>query len=112
MLARSAQHKRANGDRQCHDHKEPGGRPKQQSCAHGLRFLQQRKASVRIALRHRLGMEHRKPKAVSRKLDPEKQAAFIKAYNDLLNHMGDDEAVLFGDAVHPTRAVRRFDQLG
>jgi transposase len=59
-----------------------------------------------IALLHRLGMEHRKPKAVSRKLDPEKQAAFIKAYNDLLNHIGDDEAVLFGDAVHPTHAVR------
>ena len=59
-----------------------------------------------IALLHRLGMEHRKPKAVSRKLDPEKQAAFIKAYEDLLNHMGDDEAVLFGDAVHPTHAVR------
>jgi transposase len=32
-----------------------------------------------IALLHRLGMEHRKPKAVSRKLDPGKQAAFIKA---------------------------------
>ena len=31
-----------------------------------------------IALLHRLGMEHRKPKAVSSKLDPEKQAAFIK----------------------------------
>ena len=59
-----------------------------------------------IALLHRLGMEHRKPKAVSRKLDPEKQAAFIKAYEDLLNHMADDEAVLFGDAVHPTHAVR------
>ena len=59
-----------------------------------------------IALLHRLGMEHRKPKTVSRKLDPEKQAAFIKAYEDLLNHMGDDEAVLFGDAVHPTHAVR------
>jgi transposase len=59
-----------------------------------------------IALLHRLGMEHRKPKAVSRKFDPEKQAAFIKAYEDLLNHMGDDEAVLFGDAVHPTHAVR------
>jgi transposase len=59
-----------------------------------------------IALLHRLGMEHRKPKAVSSKLDPDKQAAFIKAYNDLLNHMGDDEAVLFGDAVHPTHAVR------
>jgi transposase len=59
-----------------------------------------------IALLHRLGMEHRKPKAVSRKLDPAKQAAFIAAYDDLLNHLGDDEAVLFGDAVHPTHAVR------
>jgi transposase len=59
-----------------------------------------------IALLHRLGMEHRKPKAVSSKLDPDKQAAFIKAYNNLLNHLGDDEAVLFGDAVHPTHAVR------
>ena len=59
-----------------------------------------------IALLHRLGMEHRKPKAVSRKLDPEKQAAFIKAYEDLLNHLDADEAVLFADAVHPTHAVR------
>ena len=65
-----------------------------------------------IALLHRLGMEHRKPKAVSRKLDPEKQAAFIKAYEDLLNHLADDEAVLFGDAVHPTHGVQRFGQLG
>ena len=32
-----------------------------------------------IALLHRLGMEHRKPKAVSSKLDPDKQAAFIKS---------------------------------
>jgi len=59
-----------------------------------------------IALLHRLGMEHRKPKAVSRKLDPEKQAAFIKKYEDLLNHLDADEAVLFADAVHPTHAVR------
>jgi transposase len=59
-----------------------------------------------IALLHRLGMEHRKPKAVSRKLDPDKQAAFIKAYEDLLNHLDADEAVLFADAVHPTHAVR------
>jgi len=28
-------------------------------------------------------MEHRKPRAVSSKLDPDKQAAFIKAYNNL-----------------------------
>jgi len=32
-------------------------------------------------------MEHRKPNAVSRKLDPAKQAAFIKAYEDLLTAM-------------------------
>jgi hypothetical protein len=51
-------------------------------------------------------MEHRKPKTVSSMLDPDKQAAFIKSYNNLLNNMGDDEAVLFGDAVHPTHAVR------
>jgi transposase len=59
-----------------------------------------------VALLHRLGMEHRKPKTVSRKLDPEKQAAFIKAYEALLNQMGADEVVLFADAVHPTHAVR------
>jgi transposase len=59
-----------------------------------------------IALLHRLGMEHRKPKAVSRKLDPAKQAAFIKTYEDQLNHLPADEAVIFADAVHPTRAVR------
>jgi transposase len=59
-----------------------------------------------VALLHRLGMEHRKPKAMSSKLDPEKQAAFIQQYENLLNQLGDDEAVLFGDAVHPTHAVR------
>src|SRR5271156_2494800 len=59
-----------------------------------------------IALLHRLGMEHRKPKAVSRKLDPAKQAAFIKKYEDQLNHLAADEAVIFADAVHPTHAVR------
>ena len=59
-----------------------------------------------IALLHRLGMEHRKPKTVSRKLDPEKQAGFIKAYEELLNRLDAAEAVLFADAVHPTHAVR------
>ena len=59
-----------------------------------------------IALLHRLGMEHRKPKTVSRKLDAEKQAAFIRAYEALLNRLDADEAVLFADAVHPTHAVR------
>ena len=51
-------------------------------------------------------MEPRKPKAVSRELDPEKQAAFIKQYEDLQKHMQADEVVFFADAVHPTHAVR------
>jgi hypothetical protein len=51
-------------------------------------------------------MEHRKPKAISRKLDPRKQAAFITAYENLLNQLEADEAVVFADAVHPTHAVR------
>ena len=55
-----------------------------------------------VALLHRLGMEHRKPQTVSRKLDPEKQAAFIKSYEELLNHLEDDEAV-----ITPTRCIRR-----
>ncbi len=59
-----------------------------------------------IALLHRLGMEHRKPTAISRKLDPAKQAAFIRSYEALLNQLPADEAVMFADAVHPTHAVR------
>lgn len=59
-----------------------------------------------VALLHRLGMEHRRPQAVSRQLDPAKQAAFIAAYEALLNRMEADEAVLFVDAVHPLHEVR------
>ena len=59
-----------------------------------------------IALLHRLGMEHRKPKAISRKLDPAKQTAFIKSYDGLLNQMLDDETVIFADAAHPSHSVR------
>jgi hypothetical protein len=33
-----------------------------------------------IALLRRLGLEPRKPKAISRNLDPAKQAAFIRSY--------------------------------
>jgi transposase len=51
-----------------------------------------------IALLHRLGMEHHKPKAISRKLDPAKQAAFTKGYEDLMNR-------IFADAAHTTHVV-------
>jgi len=59
-----------------------------------------------VALLHRLGLEHRKPKAVSAKLDEAKQTAFIKGYEALLNGLPDDEAVLFADAAHPTHGAR------
>lgn len=59
-----------------------------------------------IALLHRLGLEYSKPETIGRKLDVEKQKAFIEAYENLLNALGLDEAVMFVDAVHPTYAAR------
>ena len=47
-----------------------------------------------IALLHRLGLEYAKPETIGKKLDVEKQKAFIAAYEDLLNSLGPDEAVL------------------
>jgi transposase len=59
-----------------------------------------------IALLHRLGLEYRKPELISRRLNEETQKAQIAAYENLLNSKGDDEVVLFVDAVHPTHAAR------
>ncbi len=59
-----------------------------------------------IALLHRLGLEYHKPSVIARKLDEGKQKAFIASYDNLLNSLGDNEAVLFADAVHPTHAAR------
>jgi transposase len=59
-----------------------------------------------IALLHRLGLEYHKPNVIARKLDVEKQEDFIESYDKLLNSLGNDEAVLFVDAVHPTHAAR------
>jgi hypothetical protein len=44
-----------------------------------------------VALHHRLGMEHRKPQAVSQKLGVTKQKAFIEAYETLVNTLPGDE---------------------
>lgn len=59
-----------------------------------------------VALLHRLGLQYTKPETIGRKLDPEKQQAFIEAHAKLLNSLGPDEAVMFVDAVHPTHAAR------
>jgi hypothetical protein len=61
-----------------------------------------------IALLHRLGMEHRKPRTISRKLDPAKQATFIAQYEALMKRIFADEAVIFADAVHPTTRYARL----
>lgn len=45
-----------------------------------------------ITLLHRLGMEHRKPQSISRKLDEAKQQAFIDAYEYLLKTLPEDIA--------------------
>lgn len=55
---------------------------------------------------HRLGLAYRKPKIIPRKLDPRKQEEFIALYQRILNALPADEAILFGDAVHPTHSVR------
>src|SRR5512137_2257631 len=54
-----------------------------------------------IALLHRLGLEYSKPETIGRKLDAEKQEAFIETYENLLNSLGPDEAVMFMDAARP-----------
>src|SRR6202165_3281860 len=59
-----------------------------------------------IALLHRLGLAYHKPNVIARKLDVAKQKAFIGSYEKLLYFLGDNEGVLFADAVHPTHAAR------
>jgi len=59
-----------------------------------------------IALLHRLDLAYRKPDLVARKLDPARQKAFIEDYDRLMRRLGEDEAVVFVDAVHPTHQVR------
>jgi transposase len=62
--------------------------------------------SALIKLLGRMDVEYRKPKVMPSKLDPAKQQDFIDTYENLLNNLGADEAVLFADAVHPTHEVR------
>jgi transposase len=59
-----------------------------------------------VALLHRLEFEYHKPEAIPRQLDEAKQQAFIEDYEKTLNSLGNDEVVLFADAVHPTHAAR------
>jgi transposase len=62
--------------------------------------------SALVKLLKRIGMSHRKPKVMPSKLNPAEQQEFIAGYEKLLNHLGDDEAVVFADAAHATHEVR------
>ena len=59
-----------------------------------------------IALLHRLGLTYSKPEIISRKLDVDKQKAFLASYEKQLNSLPNNEAIVFVDAVHPTNAAR------
>lgn len=48
----------------------------------------------------------KKPKGTPAKADPERQAAFVQYYEDLLNTLPEIEPVEFLDAVHPTMATK------
>ena len=54
-----------------------------------------------VAMLHRLGLEYHKPETIGR--NPRIKSG---GYENVLNSLGPDEAVLFVDAVHPTHAAR------
>jgi hypothetical protein len=47
-----------------------------------------------------------KLKVMPSKLNAAEQRDLVAGYEKLLNHLGDDEAEVFADAVHPTHDVR------
>ena len=55
---------------------------------------------------HAQGFSWKKPAARPGKADAAAQEAWIRHYEQTLNHLGDDETVYFVDAVHPTHAVK------
>ncbi len=52
------------------------------------------------------GFSYKKPKGVPHKFDAAKQQAFVKQYAELKASCGEDETILFMDAVHPTQATK------
>jgi len=54
----------------------------------------------------RNGFSYKQPKGVPYKACSEKQAVFVQHYEELKDTVGDDEPILFMDAVHPTQATK------
>ncbi len=58
-------------------------------------------ASGMTAVLHRLGFVYKKPKLVPGKADPEAQEALLAQYEELKQNKGENDVILFMDAVHP-----------
>lgn len=56
-------------------------------------------------LLHRLGFVYKQTTLIPGKLDEAKQAAFVQEYEQLKATLKEDEAILFGDGVHPSHNV-------
>jgi len=56
-------------------------------------------------LLHRLGFVYKQTVLIPGKLDEAKQAAFVRKYKKLRDNLPADEAILFGDGVHPSHNV-------
>jgi transposase len=56
-------------------------------------------------LLHRLGFVYKQTTLIPGKLDEAKQAAFKQAYERLRDTLPEDEAIMFGDGVHPSHNV-------
>jgi transposase len=59
-----------------------------------------------VKLMARLGFVYKKPKLLPLAANEDKQRDFIRQYNSLCNALMDDEAIVFGDAVHPEHQSR------
>ena len=57
-------------------------------------------------LMHRLGFTYKKPQSMPAQADEAKQEAFIAYYEALMTQLGQDEMVVFSDAIHPTHQSR------
>ncbi|MGF1740504.1 IS630 family transposase [Vibrio profundum] len=55
---------------------------------------------------HHNGFSYKKPKGIPHRFDEVKQQAFIEAYEALKASCGEDESIVFIDAVHPTLSTK------
>lgn len=58
-------------------------------------------------LLHRLGFVYKQVVGIPGKLNEEKQMAFVKEYETLMQNKKKDEVILFGDGVHPTHNLHK-----